>query len=320
MKIICIGTAALDIFFIFKNLIFFKTPSLIKEKNNVSEILIDIGGGGLNSAFNLKNLNAEVETIVKLGNDFIGKIIEKKIEEKEIPAKILKIKGNSTLSVIFLNKNSGEKYIFTYRGEEIFEKKDIPQYKNSAYLISTGVTPIKVWGDIISLLKKHNNFVGILPSKYFLKNKTSKEILKKCDFIVVNEEEAKLILGKNENLLYFLREFNELFENVLIKIITFGKTGAFLIFKNKVIFVESLKRVKVVDTTGAGDCFASTAFGFVIEKLENLNEKVLVDILKLASINTAYNLREIGAQTGLLKKGKLLKLKNIFIKYKIYEL
>lgn len=319
-KIICIGTATLDVFFIFNSLNFLKKFALIKEKNNVPEIFIDIGGGALNSTFNLKNLNANVEGVVKLGNDFIGRIIEKRIEEKKIPVNILKTKGNSTLSVIFLNKNSGEKYIFTYRGEEIFNKKDIPQYKNSAYLISTGTTPITIWNDIISTMKKNNNFIGILPSSYFLKNNTSKEILKKCDFIVLNEEEAKLILRKNKNLLDFFKELNKLFENVLIKIVTFGKRGAFLIFKNKVIFVGTLKKLKIVDTTGAGDCFASTAFGFIIENLDNLNEEVLVNILKLASINTAYNLREIGAQTGLLSRKKLLKLKNISIKYKVYEI
>lgn len=320
MKIISIGTATLDLFFIFNNLKFLKNYKLIKEKNNVPEFFVDIGGGALNAAINFKNLELDVKAVVKLGSDFIGRIIEKRIIEKRIPANILKTKGNSSISVIFLNRKNGEKYIFTYRGNEIFYEKDIPKYKNSAYFISTGNTPIKIWYKVVSDIKKSSNFVGVLPSKYFLKFSTSKDILSKCDFIVLNEQEAKILLNKNEKLINILKDFNELFKNVLIKIITFGDKGAFLIFKNKIIFIEAFKKVKVLDTTGAGDCFASTVFGFVIENLNNLNEETLLTALKLASVNTAYNLREIGAQTGLLPKRKLLSFKNINLSYKIYEI
>lgn len=322
MKIFCIGSATLDIFFIFRNLEFLKGKKRLFEKNNVSEMFIDIGGGGLNTAFNLKNLNLKAEAVVKLAEDFIGEMIRKKAEEKNIPINIIKTKGNSTLSVIFLNKITGEKYIFTYRGDELFELKDIPVYSNSAYLISTGNTPITTWENIIRVIKRKNNFIGILPSQNFLLRKNSLGILNKCDFIVLNKEEALFLLKIREELnkINILKKFNELLKNVKFKLITFGKEGAYLIYENKIFFVNAYKRTKVVDTTGAGDCFASTLLGFIIKNIENIDETKLTLALKLSAINTAHNLREIGAQTGLLREEKLLKFKNFNLNLKIFKI
>ncbi len=322
MKIFCVGSATLDIFFIFKNLDFLKGKAKIFEKNNVPEIFIDIGGGALNSAFNLKNLNLNSEAIIKLGDDFVGKIIIKKLEEKEISTKIIKTKGNSTISVIFLNKNTGEKYIFTYRGNEIFKVNEIPVSFASAYLITTGATPLFVWENVIKKIKKKDNFVGLLPSKNFLSKKAALETVKNCDFVVLNEEEAILFLKTKKDMdrLIVLKKFNELLKNVKFKVITFGKEGAYLIHENIVYFVNAFKKTKVVDTTGAGDCFASTLFGFIIKNINKLNKEVLSLALKLSAINTAYNLREIGAQTGLLKEKELLKFKKVDLGLKIFEI
>jgi len=322
MKVYSIGTATLDIFFVFDNLNFLKKPNLIKEKNNVPKLFIDVGGGGLNAAFNFKNLNLEEKAIVKLGKDFIGEIIENKANKKGINLEIIKTKGDSSLSVIFLNQKNGEKFIFTYRGDEIFKTNEIFIDNNSAYFLTTGITPLKVWEEIVLKIKKKNNFLGIVPSKSFLNKKQAYKILNKCDVVVFNEEEAKILIKnlRGKKSVNLIEEVNNLLKDVKYKIITFGKKGALLIFENKAIFCESYKKVKIVDTTGAGDCFASTFFGLLIKNLDNINIEILKNILKLASVNTAFNLREIGTQTGLLREKELLKFINIPMRFKVLNL
>lgn len=320
MKIYCVGSATLDIFFIFKQLDFFKTLKLLAEKNTVPEIFVDIGGGGLNSAFNFKNLNLKTEAIVKLGNDFIGKMIEEKIKIKKIPVRIIKTNGFSTFSVIFLSKNNGEKRIFVYRGSEIFDVKDIPIFSDSAYFLITGNTPLNIWQDIVKKIKRKNNFIAIIPSRNFLTKKFAKNVLNLCDFISFNEEEAKIFLGKNSKNMSeveLFQKLNKILPNSKFKIITFGKKGAYLIYKNKAYFVEAFKRFKTIDTTGAGDCFTSTLFAFLIKNLNKIDEVKIKTALKLASINSAHNLKEIGAQTGILKEKELLKYKNYDLKIKV---
>lgn len=323
MKIYSLGSATLDIFFIFENLNFLKNPNLIAEKNTVPEVFIDIGGGGLNSAFNFKNLGLETEAIIKLGKDFIGQMIEEKIRSKNISAKIIKTNGLSTFSLIFLNKNNGEKRIFVYRGAEIFNKKDIPLFSYSAYFLITGNTPLNVWLEAVRKIKRKNNFIGIIPSKNFLSKEVSRNILKLCNFISFNEEEAKFFLKKNfksfneKKLFYYL---NKTLPQPEFKVITLGKKGAGLIYKNKLYRVEAFKKFKTVDTTGAGDCFTSTLFAFLIKNLNKINETNIKLALKLASINSAHNLKEIGAQTGIMKEKNLLKYRNSKLKISVEDI
>ena len=316
MKVYAIGTATLDIFFIFDDLIFLKKPHLLKEKNEVKKIFIDIGGGGLNFAYNFMNLGLNSEAIIKLGNDFVGKMIKKRIEEKNINCTIRYTKGNSALSFIFISKK-GEKHIFTYRGEEVFNKNDIVYDKNSAYLISTGNTPLENWSDIVGRLKRHNNILGMVPSKYFLSKKESREILNKANFFILNLEEAKFFLNTKENdELIISKKLKSKFNKTDIILLTLGEKGSILITNKNFYFCEAFKKFKIVDPTGAGDSYGSTFFAILIKNNWKLEENILILALKLSAVNVAYNLREIGAQTGLLKEKDLIKFKNISLKIK----
>ena len=265
MKIYSIGTATLDVFFIFDNLLFLKNSNLLKEKNEVKNIFIDIGGGGLNFAYNFQNLGLDSTAIIKLGNDFIGRIIKKRIEEKNINCVIRYTKGNSALSFIFISKK-GEKYIFTYRGAEIFNKNDIIYDKNSAYLISTGNTPLSTWVYVVNKLKKNNNILGIVPSKYFLSKKEAQEILKRTNFFTLNLEEAKTLLKiKEENELMIAQKLKNKFPNNDIILLTLGEKGSILITKSNIYHCGVFKKLKIIDTTGAGDSYASTFFGILLK-------------------------------------------------------
>ncbi len=316
MKVYAIGTATLDIFFVFDNLNFLKNFKFLKEKNEAKNIFVDIGGGGLNFAYNFQNLNLKSKAIIKLGNDFIGKVIESKIKEKGIDVVINYNKGNSALSFIFLSKK-GEKYIFVYRGVEKFNKKDVIYDKNSAYYISTGNTPIGIWEYVVSRLKKNNNIIGFAPSKYFLSKKECYEILNKINFFVINLDEAKILLRKNiQNEFELAEKLRKKIYKTDIILITLGDKGSLLLTRKNCYFSEAYKKFKIVDTTGAGDSYGSTFFAILLKNKWELNENNLFLALKLSAVNAAHNLKEIGAQTGLLKEKDLLKFQSVklFIK------
>jgi sugar/nucleoside kinase (ribokinase family) len=316
MKVYSIGTATLDVFFIFDDLVFLRNPNFLKEKNEVKNIFIDIGGGGLNFAYNFKNLGLNSTAIIKLGKDFVGKIIKNRIDEKNIDCIIRYTKGNSALSFIFLSKK-GEKYIFTYRGAEVFDKKDIIYDRNSAYLISTGNTSLETWLYVVNKLKKNNNIIGIVPSKYFLSKKEAIEILNKINFFTLNLEEAKILLKTKENdKIIIAKKLKDNFEKTDIILLTLGEKGTILIKKENIYFSEAYRKFKTIDTTGAGDSYASTFFAILLKNNWRLEENVLFLGLKLSAVNVAYNLREIGAQTGLLKEKDLIKFKNISLNIK----
>jgi sugar/nucleoside kinase (ribokinase family) len=316
MKVYSIGSATLDVFFIFDDLIFLKNPIFLKEKNEVKKIFIDIGGGGLNFAYNFKNLGLNSIAIIKLGKDFVGKIIKNRIDEKNIDCIIRYTKGNSALSFIFLSKK-GEKYIFTYRGAEVFNKNDIIYDRNSAYLISTGNTSLETWLYVVNKLKKNNNIIGIVPSKHFLSKKEAIEILNKINFFTLNLEEAKILLKTKENdEIIIAKKLKDKFKKTDIILLTLGEKGTILIKKENIYLSEAYRKFKTIDTTGAGDSYASTFFSILLKNNWRLEENVLFLALKLSAVNVAYNLREIGAQTGLLKEKDLIKFKNISLNIK----
>jgi sugar/nucleoside kinase (ribokinase family) len=316
MKVYSIGTATLDVFFIFDDLVFLRNPNFLKEKNEVKNIFIDIGGGGLNFAYNFKNLGLNSIAIIKLGKDFVGKIIKNRIDEKNIDCIIRYTKGNSALSFIFLSKK-GEKYIFTYRGAEVFNKNDIIYDRNSAYLISTGNTSLETWLYVVNKLKKNNNIIGIVPSKHFLSKKEAVEILNKINFFTLNLEEAKILLKTKENdEIIIAKKLKDKFEKTDIILLTLGEKGTILIKKENIYLSEAYRKFKTIDTTGAGDSYASTFFSILLKNNWRLEKNVLFLALKLSAVNVAYNLREIGAQTGLLKEKDLIKFKNISLNIK----
>ncbi|MCS7184236.1 MAG: carbohydrate kinase family protein [Patescibacteria group bacterium] len=320
MKIYSIGTASLDIFFIFDNFNFLKN---LKEKNDVENYFVDIGGGGLNFAYNFQKLNLDSTAIVKLGNDFIGKIIRKKIEEKKIKAHIIKSRGNSTISFIFLGKD-GKKYIFTHRGDEIFKEKDIPIFNNSAYYLATGKTPVSLWLKIFNKLKRANNFVGVNPSGYFLRNFKKFSNFKNIDFLSINFQESILILKKkklkNKDKINFLKELRKKLFFIKYLLVTDGQNGAWFLTENKIYHSDIYEKIKIIDTTGAGDSFGSTVFALLVKNKLNFREDEIKLILKYAAINTAYNLNKIGSQTGLLSWRKLKTYKKIKLEVKKVEL
>lgn len=319
MKIYSVGTATLDIFFIVNNFNFLKNP---KEKNDIEDYFIDIGGGGLNFAYNFQKLDLNSIAIVKIGNDFLGRVIKKKIEEKKINAHIITSKGNSTLSCIFLNKTNGKKYIFTHRGDDIFKIKDIPITYNNAYYIATGRTNIDVWKKIIFKLKNNNNFIGVNPSKYFLENVKSNNYLRNIDFLNVNFYEATIIFAENiKNKIIFLREFKKYLNFIKYILVTDSNKGAWFLTDDKIYHSPAYRKLKIIDTTGAGDSFGSTVFAYLVKNQFKDDENIFKLALKHASFTTFYNLTQIGAQTGILSLRKLNKMsKKINLNIKVYHL
>lgn len=85
-------------------------------------------------------------------------------------------------------------------------------------------------------------------------------VLRNVDFLLLNDEEARLLSGIN-NLVRAARAIQDLGpKNVIIKR---GDAGALLFHSNQVFAAPALPLSDVVDPTGAGDCFAGGFMGFL---------------------------------------------------------
>ena len=133
--------------------------------------------------------------------------------------------------------------------------------------------------------------------------------LKQTDVLILNKDEAiELVLSgvklgrKNPNFLnkpvYLLNILQEWGPKIVV--LTAGQKGAW-VYDSRKIFRQPIKKAKVINTTGIGDCFGSSFIAGLIL------EKNITKALKWAMINCASAVGQVGAQAGLLARKELMK-------------
>lgn len=126
-------------------------------------------------------------------------------------------------------------------------------------------------------------------------------IYQRATIVIMNREEATEVTGGNRDdardLLHRLRELGP-----DVAIITDGSGGSYASFDERVVSVPKYHLDnEPVDSTGAGDAFAST----VVSALSL--GKDMDTALKWAAINSAFTVRQLGAQAGLRTRTELEK-------------
>ena len=115
------------------------------------------------------------------------------------------------------------------------------------------------------------------------------DIAKHCDYVVASEEFAR-DLGWKGNI-DTLKDTAKQINNGVVSI-TLGKKGSVTFLRDEVINIPSFK-VKVVDTTGAGDVFHG---GYIFGILKGLSLK---DTIQFASALAALKCAKVGGRVGI---------------------
>ena len=133
------------------------------------------------------------------------------------------------------------------------------------------------------------------------------DILPLVDILCPNKNEAEALTGiKILNLQDAKRAGNILRDRGVKDIIlTLGKSGAFVVTKDKEELVPS-PAVVVTDTTGAGDAFIGAL------ALSLALEKPLYDAVRFANAAAAISVTKVGTQAGLPTSNEVEELKNQF--------
>ncbi len=123
---------------------------------------------------------------------------------------------------------------------------------------------------------------------------TLKPLIKRSFVLLLNENEIKLLTGKN------YREGSKMLVNEGVNIVAakLGKRGCYVTDGKETHLIEPYK-VKVVDTTGAGDAFCA---GFLYGLIKN---KDLHECGRLGNFVASRCIRETGAREGLPKLSDL---------------
>ena len=312
--IITVGSATVDVFV--------DTDSelvTIRSKNETEElmaypvgskILIKhiqflTGGGGTNTAVAFARLGHRVGYLGKVGNDANGKRVLDELRKNKITFLGVKSKEMTSYSIV-LDSIAHDRTILTYKGAmDSFKYSEINKKRLRTkwfYFSSLTSKSFHVLEKLSVYAKKNNIKIVFNPSSYLAEKGAQylSKVLRNVEIIILNKDEAELIVGKGdaEHLLDRLQILGP-----KIVVITDGKKGAYCSDGKHSYFIKAHK-IKVVEATGAGDAFAAAFLSGIIRKND------IKFALRLGLANAESVIMHKGAKSKLLSyRGALRKLK-----------
>ncbi|MDP8289833.1 MAG: PfkB family carbohydrate kinase [Candidatus Susulua stagnicola] len=268
MSVLVVGSVALDTI---------KTP-FGKEK--------DILGGSATFSAVSASVFSLVNLVAVVGQDFPNEYI-----------KLLKNKG---IDLTGLKKEKGK--TFRWEGEygrdfsnpktirtnlNVFGEFNpiIPKaYQKNKFIFLANIDP-QIQEKVLNQVKKPK-IVACDTMNYWINTKRSQlvKLLRRVDICLLNETEAKELVGEN-NLVKAGKEISKLGPSVVI--IKKGEHGV-LLFSQKHIFTTPAYLLEsVYDPTGAGDTFAGGLMGY-LAKVKKYNQKSLREAVVYGSIMATF--------------------------------
>ena len=317
IKVLGIGNAVLDVVakvseeYLIQGSLKKGTMCLVDETiskqlySQITPVKKSSGGSVANTIVGISMLGEKVGFCGKVKNDELGMSFIKSIQESE--ASFLcdsATSGLSTARCLVLVTPDGERTMQTFLGasttlspgdlkESFFE--ELQYILLEGYLWSS-TTARKAIQKAVSIVKKKKTGVIFSLSDPGLvemyKNDFYNFIKEDVDILIGNQVEYETLLGTTN----IEESLNKVAQFTKIAVITLGEKGAAAIANNKILYAKSEKNLNVLDTTGAGDMFAS---GFIFE------------LCKSGDIEKAINLGckvagKIISQYGARPEGKII--------------
>lgn len=306
--IITVGSATEDVFIKTKDPEILKKNSIhevcypIGTKIVVEDIHFNTGGGGTNTAVSFSRLGLKTAYLGKIGMDKSAREICRELDEEKVRFIGKKEDGKTGYSVILIGLEK-DRTILTYKGmADELRSNDFKLNELKTgwfYFSSSRGQSFETMKKIARYAKKNNIKYAYNPSSYCTKEGCDylKDMMLDCDLLVMNKEEAEMLV-KNSTINTMLKKLQEFGK---IVIITDGKNGAYA-YNGIEKYTVKPRKTKIIETTGAGDSFASGVTAAIIKHYS------LEDALRLGQFNAESVLGNIGAKNNLLTKTKAEKL------------
>jgi ribokinase len=322
LDILSIGDAALDTFVRIRDASLHHIDgSRVKQlclnfgdKLPVTSLHEKVAGNALNNAVGSARLGMKAGFYSVIGDDETGRQIIKKMRAEKISLKYLKTQRNSATNHSIVINFEYDRTILTYsHPREYSLPKDIEPAK-WIYYTAIGKNHARLEKEIIAYASQNHSKIAFNPGTGHLRGGVNKikDILRKTEIIFVNREEAEILVGDGTEIPGLLYRLHELGPHLAV--ITDGKNGAYASDSVNIYYLPIFP-VKLVETTGAGDAFAT---GFLAGLFHDLT---VPEAMRWGTANSGSVVTKIGPQDGLLKINDLKAMlkKNSRIKTKILE-
>ena len=303
--VITVGSATVDAFaeteqkFVKAKKYSFPVGSKLLIKN----LHFDVGGGGTNTAVCFSRLGLKTAYIGKLGRGENSKRISNLLKDEKIDTSMVSRENARTGFSVILDAKGHDRTILAYKGSnDDLQIRDIRhEYINTQWFYFSSMMG-KSWETLKHLAEYasvHNIKTAFNASKYLTEKGISylKPVLSKCEILVLNHEEAT-DLSKKKDIKQTLKTLHEAGPKIVV--ITNGPKPTFAYDGEKIYSIKPHK-VKILETTGAGDAFASSFTAGII-KTEDMEFA-----LQLALANAEAVLTHYGAKNNLMKMGEAIR-------------
>lgn len=171
---------------------------------------------------------------------------------------------------------------------EHFSPKLPDTYKNTAHLFLANIQP-SLQLQVLDAMAERPAVVGLDTMNLWIDiaNDDLRQVLGRVDILMINEEEARQLSGE-DSLLAAAKSVRAMGPSTLI--IKRGEYGAMLFGPNDddIFSVPALPLAKVVDPTGAGDCFAGGFMGYLAKQGTGLTTANLRTAMMWGSVMASF--------------------------------
>lgn len=271
----------------------------------IEELNLTTGGGGTNAAVALARLGHKVAFIGKMGEKENSiRVLSQLKEEKVDTSLVIRSKKGRTGYSVILDSKKHDRTILAFKGSNndlTVDEIDLKKLRAKwLYFSSMMGQSYRTLEKIAGYAKKNNIKIAFNISSYLARKgkKFLGKILKKTEILILNREESELIVG-NSSIVSLLKKLSGLGPDIVA--ITDGKNGVYVLHKND-FYHGRPHNIRIVETTGAGDAFASSFLSGIIKRND------IRFAIQLGMTNAESVIQNHGAKTGLLHYNKALEI------------
>lgn len=280
------------------------------EKIPVRRVIkVKAAGNAANAAVATARLGLRTATVTWIGHDVEGRDIHATLDTEKVNHTYIQVDYKYPTNEAAILSFQGEKTQLVHFQPRKYKMPILPETK-CIYYSAMGNNFGTFDRELIGYLKKHKLSFAFQPGTTHVRKGLAaiKPFLPFCDLFIVNKDEAHQIFMDGERtILNLLETFHR--HGARTVVITDGKNGAYA-FDGKTQWHMPVFPVQLIESTGAGDSFASTMTVALLKGFD------LPTALRWGTANAASVVQYIGPQSGLLTSKHIKNMLNRFRKIK----
>lgn len=261
-------------------------------------------GNAANAAVSAARLGLKTAFVSNVGEDRQGEAIKKMLEGEGIATHFVASHSGMKTNYHYVLWYKDDRTILVKHEAYPYSLPDIGSPK-WVYLSSLGENSLDLHVEIEKYLESHPEVkLAFQPGTYQMKfgKEALRGLYERTEIFFCNKEEAERILEVGEaDIKTLLTKMHELGPKIVC--ITDGPNGAYVFDGSEYLKMRTYPDPKApLQRTGAGDAFSSTVTSALVMGVD------LKEALRWGPVNSMSVVQKLGAQAGLLPKGKLEEL------------